>query len=155
MQFFVPGIPKPGGSKKTFLNKYTGKINVTDACNTNKEWRQSVIGAILENRPDKKFSGAVMLSITFFMPRPKSDYKSGDPEKGLKPNAPVYHTKRPDCTKLIRSTEDAITDSGCVWYDDSQVAIQTGIKQYADKGTGALITIKDWSNHEKTFPRYS
>lgn len=26
-QFWVPGVPKPGGSKKGFVNRHTGRVN--------------------------------------------------------------------------------------------------------------------------------
>ena len=48
--FFVEGIPRPGGSKKAFAIKkngrYTGKTIVTDAGKHTKKWREIITHAI-------------------------------------------------------------------------------------------------------------
>ena len=32
ISFWVPGIPKPAGSKRGFVNRKTGGVIITDAC---------------------------------------------------------------------------------------------------------------------------
>ena len=129
VKFFVPGIPAPGGSKTIFFNKMTGKPIVAPACKRTKDWSSHVRFAALEaveGRPP--YNGPVRLGIDFVMPRPKSHFRTGKHAGELKPDAPQWHTKAPDTTKLIRSTEDAL--KGICWRDDSQVCWQIAVKFY-------------------------
>jgi len=128
VEFFVPGIPKPGGSKKAFAIKgKNGKLRtvVTDDCKTSKDWRSAVVEACM-----KVFNGPptlqpLRLRINFYMAYRKGDFnKKGE----LKQNAPKWHDKRPDCAKLIRAFEDALT--GILWRDDSQVVSIHATKEF-------------------------
>lgn len=69
--------------------------------------------------------GAVTLDITFTLPRPQSA------KRGAVPN------KAPDLSKLIRSTEDALTQMA-VWEDDSRVVSIIAAKRYPNEGEDAL-----------------
>jgi len=141
INFFVSGIPKPGGSKKAFpIRGKDGKmhVSVTDASN-NKDWRQSVKAACL-----RIFDGAptihpLELKICFIMPYRKGDYGSGKHKNSLKPSAPHWHTSKPDLTKLLRSTEDALT--GVLWMDDSQI-VQTTLSKIYGFQPGASIKVR-------------
>jgi Holliday junction resolvase RusA-like endonuclease len=73
------------------------------------------------------------------MPRIGSHYGSGKNAEKLKPTAPKFHTVKPDATKLLRSTEDALT--GILWRDDAQIARQTVEKSYGERA-GAWITVE-------------
>ncbi len=130
---FVPGIPAPGGSKRAFaFRRRDGSIgaNVVDAAKRNKPWRAAVALAA-----SKAFSqpldGAVMVSATFCMPRPKGHYRSGKNAHRLRGSAPLFAEKRPDATKLWRAVEDALT--GIAWKDDAQVVHQIIDKRYSEK----------------------
>lgn len=141
VKYFVPGIPKPGGSKKAFYNKATGRAMIVDACKGNKSWREAVKYATLEAYRGPQITGPCELSIAFHMPRPKGHYGTGKNASVLKPSAPHWHTKKPDRTKLLRSTEDAIKDSGIVT-DDTIFCDGVIKKIYSDTGRcGAEITI--------------
>jgi crossover junction endodeoxyribonuclease RusA len=70
------------------------------------------------------------------MPRPKGHYGSGKNELTVKNSAPKYPDKKPDCTKLLRALEDALT--GILWIDDSQVVRQVVGKSYADTGDAKI-----------------
>lgn len=133
--FTVSGVPKPGGSKRGFIfkRKGTGKLGVSlvDASGQpGKDWRGDVKH---EARDAARVYGwevphsdqPLMLTLTLWMPRPKSHYRKGGQ---LKPTAPEWHTGRPDATKLLRSIEDALT--GILWNDDGQVVTQTVQKKY-------------------------
>jgi len=139
----VPGIPKPGGSKKAFV--IGGKARITDAGGeSTKIWRQDV-----RNEGQKVMKGIgliaepIAVEVSFYMPRPKAHYRTGKFAGQLKTTAPFKHTKKPDATKLWRSTEDALT--GIVWTDDSAIYRQTICKYYSSlrRGhfTGAIIKI--------------
>jgi Holliday junction resolvase RusA-like endonuclease len=140
LTFFVPGVPAPGGSKKTFIPKGGSRPVVVDAGGKrNKDWRATVVkfayDATIDYREYRMFEGPILVSLKFIMPRPKAHYG----KKGLKITAPLYHTSRPDVIKLARSTEDAMT--GIVWRDDAQIAVEHLEKVYGET-TGAEITIR-------------
>lgn len=134
VRFFVPGIPQPGGSKRAFYIPKLKRSVITEANPRSKDWRVAVAWAARE-AIGAPISGPLEVHFTFMMQRLKGHYG----KKGLKTSAPKYHTVKPDTTKLIRSTEDAM--KGIAWADDSQVARQFGEKVYADRA-GCLITIR-------------
>ena len=113
--FFVPGLPQPGGSKRAFYIKKLGRAVITDANAKAKPWKATVAAYAREQYAGQPLDGPLKVTMIFTMPRPK--YHFG--KHGRKANAPIYHTVKPDSTKLLRSTEDALT--GILWRDDSQV----------------------------------
>ena len=126
IEFFVHGIPAPGGSKTAFRHAKTGRIIVMDACKRNKPWRDTVASFAIEHAPDELLSCPLSLDVTFIMPRPKYHYRTGKYSGMLKDSAPHWHTVKPDATKLLRALEDALT--GIMWTDDSII-----VKQYVNK----------------------
>ena len=124
--FWVEGIPKPGGSKTVFPCKgKKGKYVVVDACKGNKKWRESVAAQVRKSYHGEPLTTPLCVDFYFYMPRPKCHYTA----KGkLKPNAPAYHTVKPDKGKLERSTTDALT--GILWKDDAQIVTGTTEKNY-------------------------
>lgn len=137
--FFVPGIPKPGGSKVPGFNRKTGKGFVRPACDKVKGWMQTVAYFAYNEYKGEILTGPIWLSMTFVMPRPKNHYGMGGNAGILKATAPYWHTSMPDRTKLLRSTEDAL--KGIVWKDDSQVCDGPIQKIYGEK-PGVVITIQ-------------
>jgi Holliday junction resolvase RusA-like endonuclease len=134
-RIWVPGIPQPGGSKKGFVvpvKEKPGKYQavITEDNRKSKPWRQSVA----KERIDSPVMGPIAVRFIFQMPRPKSHFG----KYGLLPSAPTRPTVKPDVTKLIRSTEDAL--KGIAWIDDSQIVFQFGEKVYSEK-PGAWILI--------------
>jgi Holliday junction resolvase RusA-like endonuclease len=131
ISFFVPGIPQPGGSKKAFFNKKTGRAIVVEDAKHNKEWRAVVAYAagLIADR-EYLFNEPLRLRMDFVFPRPKGHYGSGKNAGVLKPSAPPFPAVRPDATKVLRSTEDAL--KGILWRDDCQIVTQTVTKRYGD-----------------------
>ena len=157
----VYGTPAPGGSKTVF-----GK-NYTDACKGNRPWRAEVVKAVAamfnfawavippKGKMHIAFAGgkpdpwpifpkgvAVECSIVFWMPRPKYHFAK---DGLIKPKyLRVYHVKTPDVDKLVRSTKDALTDSG-IWRDDSQDIGGNKVKYFhpPDRAPGATIRIAE------------
>jgi Holliday junction resolvase RusA-like endonuclease len=117
-----------GGSKAAREHRKTWRSDVVDAART-------AIGQQYQWQP---FAGPVHLDLSLFVPRPKST-----PRQRRDGTVPKPIT-RPDATKLLRSTEDALTVAG-VWGDDSQVTRLTVTKTYADADhlPGALIFISE------------
>ena len=81
-------------------------------------------------RPDWQIlEGGVRLFLAFYLPRPKS--------LGKKITA---HLKAPDCSKLVRSTEDAL--SGILFRDDSQVIELVAAKYYTGVTDSPHVNVK-------------
>jgi Holliday junction resolvase RusA-like endonuclease len=103
-----------------------------------KPWRYLVQQAAVATQ-HPTITGPVSLSIIFLFPRPKAHYsKNGS----LKPSAPSFHSVKPDGSKCLRSTEDALVDAG-ILQDDARIAISSHTKRYITPGEhpGAIITI--------------
>ena len=126
--FYVNGIPAPQGSKK-----HVGKGVMVEVSKKLKPWRKAVTAAAIQANVDKiQFTGPTKIRVIFHMPRPKC--RKHD----------VWHIIPPDPDKLLRSTFDALTDSGII-IDDSILCAPSAEKRYetSDHGPGALIRI--WS----------
>lgn len=148
VQFFVPGIPKPGGSKRgiPFQRKGGGLgVRVIDSGGqSTKDWRACVALAAHEAMGERPVhNGPCCVEVEFVMPRPRFHFnKRGEL---LDRFADVRHMKKPDATKLWRSTEDALT--GIVYEKDEFIDWQQVSKRYADEGkpSGAWIKVmRDW-----------
>lgn len=145
LEFFVPGVPAPGGSKRGFYNKKLGRVLMVPASEKTKPWMAQVSAFAMEAR--QKQAKAVLIGlpillwIEFTLPRPQAHFRTGQHQGELKPTAPRFSTSKPDLTKLVRSTEDACT--GIIYQNDSQVAIQNVTKRYCDPGEmpGACIKL--------------
>jgi crossover junction endodeoxyribonuclease RusA len=72
-------------------------------------------------------TGPVTCRMIFTLARP-----DGDPKTKI-----TYPDSPPDLSKLIRSTEDALTKSG-IWEDDARVIDTVGGKRYPNEGPDAL-----------------
>jgi len=137
----VHGTPAPQGSKRAFAHKATGKIVVMEQmADKVKSWRQAVIDAADSARAGdlpafKAIDGPVMLTVTFWLPRPAGHYGTGRNAGQVRNSAPRFPwgNKRNDLDKLLRSTMDALTAAGC-WTDDSQVICCSAAKYYAPAG---------------------
>lgn len=143
LSFRVAGHPRPGGSKRGFIIPGQNRVAMVKAGGQNEiNWRQGVKHAAIEAMNGRDpFLGPLEIEYTFFMLRPKAHSYTGKRRNGeLRDNAPKYHITTPDLTKLIRSTEDAMT--AIVFRDDSQVAVVHASKLYSDDGKlGVKITI--------------
>lgn len=136
---FVPGIPRPAGSKRAFAFMAKGKLRATvqDASGDNgKAWRASIVGVVAEHWAEAPLDRPLEMRLGFFLPRPKGHYG----KRGLLPRAPVYHTGKPDTLKLARAVEDALT--GVVYRDDSLIVDQSAGKRYGDR-PGVRIILKE------------
>jgi Holliday junction resolvase RusA-like endonuclease len=139
IEFFVAGKPAPGGSKKGFVNPRTGRVVIQDDCDRNGPWMARVAYFARRAYQGEPLEGPVQLHLRFSFLRPKSHYRTGKHSAELRPDAPIFHTSKPDTTKLTRAAEDAL--KGITWKDDSQVAYQTAEKRYGIT-EGVKITIR-------------
>jgi Holliday junction resolvase RusA-like endonuclease len=129
IRLWIPGIPAPGGSKKVFVNRHTGRVAVMDAGKNNKPWR-SLVATIGADNISTPIAGPLAVTFHFVMPRPRSHYGTGRNAGTLKRSAPDWHISPPDATKLVRAAEDALT--GIAWNDDRQIVHQTATKRYGE-----------------------
>lgn len=148
--FFVPGIAKPAGSKRAFVpinkrtgqpfrSKTTGRVVVSvvdDSGAKGKDWRGDVKAIASREYQGEPVACPVVLEILFVMPRPKAHFRKNG-NGPLRPDAPTWHTNKPDATKLLRSVEDGLT--GIVWVDDNAVMPRVE-KVYGDR-PGARIRV--------------
>jgi len=134
IEFFVEGIPKPAGSKRALMKN--DKIVVFDM-SKNRDWKRDV-QIIAKKRMNelgmKLFEGPLRMKLTFYMPIPKH----------LKNKDLLFHTKKPDLTKLIRCVEDAMT--GIVYVDDRYICEQICRKYYGNK-IGVEVEISKFDNY--------
>lgn len=138
INFFVPGIPKPGGSKTAFYNKKLGRAMVVDACKKNPQWKADIKVFAKQAYSGPILTGPIRLILEFAMPRPKGHYGSGKNADRLKDSAPPWHIIKPDVLKLARTVEDALT--GVIWGDDAQIVIEHLRKAYsAEPGVRVII----------------
>lgn len=120
IHFDVPGIPRPQGSKRGYVNKKTGGVILTESGGqAHKDWRAVVALAAVEAMAEMApFDGPLAARFTFKLPRPKSH--------GKKVTFPDH---RPDLDKLARSVLDALTH--VVFVDDGQIITLNLRKRWA------------------------
>jgi Holliday junction resolvase RusA-like endonuclease len=122
----VIGSPAPQGSKR-----HVGGGRMIESSRHVRPWREAVKSAAVEAMGEQtlRLDGPLALVVTFLLKRP------------LRPKA-TRPDRVPDVSKLVRATEDALTDA-CVWTDDARVVDLVARKVYAKPGEpcGALITI--------------
>lgn len=129
IEFVVMGVPGPQGSKR-----HVGNGRMIESSKKVKPWREAVKWAAIRAKADYEertgdwleFRGPVRLTVVFTLPAPKSLPKT-------KASVPA---KKPDLSKLVRSTEDAITDS-FLWKDDALVVSMVVDKTYPSHVIGS------------------
>ena len=125
LDFTVYGVALPKGNMRAIQIKGMKFPIVTESNKSVKSWSQLVAqgaSAAMQAQPDATrgvLVDGVRLTVAFYLPRPKSIAKKGV----------VTHIKKPDCTKLVRAVEDALTK--VVYTDDSQVVEIIASKHYA------------------------
>lgn len=144
----VYGTPAPQGSKRAFAVRGkggvpTGRVAVIESSHDRvKSWRQAVIDEARGLGLAAPLDGPLHCRMVFYFKRPKAHYRTGRNADLLRESAPEYHTGTPDLSKIIRATEDALTDAG-IWADDRFVVSLQARKSWAwgELRPGALITI--------------
>lgn len=123
LEFWVPGIPVPQGSKSIFRGR------LVDANKALKGWRRTVTQAATTALAGRNgFDDSVSVLLDFYMPRGKT-------VKRPRPST------RPDLDKMIRAIGDSLTDAH-VWTDDGLVVTVHAAKYYADGLPGVNVKVK-------------
>lgn len=126
----VYGSPAPQGSKSFKGLAKNGKAILAESSKKVRPWRQDVKMAAEQVRVElglQVLDEPLLVRMTFTLPKPASAPK----------RRRVYPSKLPDLSKLVRSTEDALTDAG-IWRDDARVIECTAAKRYPGEGQLAL-----------------
>jgi Holliday junction resolvase RusA-like endonuclease len=110
LEFKVYGAPAPQGSKK-FVGMAGGRGLMVESSKKVKPWRQDVKAAAIAARNGAPpLDGPLAVRMVFTMPKPSSA-----PKKRR-----TWAMRKPDLSKLARSTEDALVDAGLI-ADDSRI----------------------------------
>lgn len=137
--FTVYGLPAPQGSKR-----HVGNGVMIESSKKVKPWRQDVKQAALDaitGLPDwTPLDGPLIASMIFTFARPKGHYRTGRNAHLLRDTAPARPAVTPDLSKILRSTEDALT--GVIWADDARVVGYSGLgKFYAGTTAADVLTM--------------
>jgi Holliday junction resolvase RusA-like endonuclease len=145
--FEVDGVPKGQPRPRAFgMKRKDGgvAIRVYDP-GTAEAWKSAIAVAFrkkfdgLDPKPTLPIVGDVSLRMRFMFQRPKSHYRTGQHSAELRPDAPDWHTSKPDLDNLVKAVMDALTNIG-IWRDDSQVAFMEAAKWWSSLG-GAAISV--------------
>jgi Holliday junction resolvase RusA-like endonuclease len=120
MTITVFGTPAPQGSKRFVGHAKSGRGIMIESSAAVKPWREAVKWAALQKLHEEnrlRINGPVRVRMVFTLPRPKSAKMGALP------------SKKPDLSKLVRATEDALTDAG-MWEDDARVVVLEAQKLY-------------------------
>jgi len=126
----VYGSPAPQGSKSFKGLAKSGRAILAESSKKVRPWRQDVKLAAEQVRAALALpvlDVPLRVRMTFTLPKPLSAPK----------RRRVYPSKLPDLSKLVRSTEDALTDAG-IWRDDARVIECIAAKRYPGEGADAL-----------------
>lgn len=147
------GLPAPQGSKK--VRAYIrGRAVLGESSDRVAPWRENIIWQSRKQYKGEPLEGPLQISITFWLPRPKSHYKTinGEVSNIIKPGKPTHTiaSTQGDVDKLIRSTFDGLAakTGGCIAQDDSQfVRLKDIEKCYVteDEMSGALIQVSKYT----------
>jgi Holliday junction resolvase RusA-like endonuclease len=88
----------------------------------------------------KMLTGPLRLEMRAFFARPKSHFFTGKRSNVLRPNAPRWHTIKPDADNIFKCS-DALTRCG-VWKDDCQISEGLMTKEYTSDEPRTEIKIE-------------
>jgi crossover junction endodeoxyribonuclease RusA len=134
IEFFVPGIPRPQGSKRSL-----GRGVMVESSKYVADWRQDVKQAAWTYRLQMEpLTVPLSVRLDFNLPRPKYHYGS---DGAVKPRYDLARpSSKPDVDKLTRAVLDAITSSG-LWRDDSLVVDLRASKWFSANDVGVQVLI--------------
>ncbi len=123
----VIGLPAPQGSKRLIGHTKAGRGILVESSAKVKPWREAVKYAAWDATRER-LAGPVDVEMIFTLPKPRSAPKTRR----------TWPDRKPDLSKLVRSTEDALTDAG-VWEDDARVVRCVAAKVFPREHPDALV----------------
>ena len=142
LKFFAIGIPKAQPRAKSCR---FGKFSrVYNPAGKHDDWKMIVRCEAQKAFTGPAWAGPLRVDLTFYFPRPKGHFRSNGE---LKPNAPKWHTSKPDRDNSDKAILDTLTNLG-IWGDDKQVADGRIRKFYTYAGgpCGCEIVIQEAIN---------
>ncbi len=130
IEIVIHGLPAPQGSKAFKGMSNAGHAILVESSKKVKPWREAVkhaATAAMGGSVGRGIKGAVVVEMIFTLPKPKSAPKTRR----------TVPDRKPDLSKLVRSTEDALTDVGA-FEDDARIIRCAASKVYPNEGPGAL-----------------
>lgn len=137
LTFTAIGIPH--GQPRAKASSFGGFTRVYNPKGKHDDWKLIVRAAAQERWDGQPFTGPLCVNLTFYFPRPKSHYRSNGE---LKPNAPRWHTQKPDRDNSDKLILDTLTNLG-VWLDDKQVCDGRIRKFYMSAFHGVEVEVKE------------
>lgn len=124
--FFVPGLPVAQPRIKATLRNERVFIYTPHSADA---WKVTVATTAMQawGLADP-WDGPVWVGVNFYLPRPKSHFRSGKYAHMLKPSAPWAPVVKPDGDNLEKAIWDAL--SGVAFHDDKQICGWGGEKAY-------------------------
>lgn len=144
IEFVVTGLPAPQGSKRFVGTSKTGRGIMVESSAKVRPWRMDVKAAAEAARgAGPVLDGPLVCSMVFTLPKPASAPKKRQ----------TWPDRKPDLSKLVRSTEDAISDAG-LWADDARVVEFARVaKVYPGEDADALpvpgVRVRIWARVER------
>jgi crossover junction endodeoxyribonuclease RusA len=107
----VYGSPAPAGSKRFVGTSKAGRGIMVESSSKVKPWRQDVRAEALKVRAGAPpLDGPLAVRMVFTVPKPASAPK----------RRRTFPMRKPDVSKLVRSTEDALVEAGLI-VDDARI----------------------------------
>jgi Holliday junction resolvase RusA-like endonuclease len=125
----VYGVPVPQGRPRARAFRLPNggvRASVYERAE-DKDWKRTVLAQVLPHRPPAPVDGPLVMTVTFYLPRPKS-----------LPKRVEYPVTKPDLSNCLKAIEDAL--NGIVFVDDSRLVEIRMAKRY-DPAPGAEIRI--------------
>lgn len=141
VEFFVPGLPRPQGSKRAFVLPGTSRTVMVESSKGLKPWRADVTHHALEARSAAGLGplvGPVEVLAIFALPRPRSHLRAAG---GLASRAPSRPCTKPDLDKLERAIGDAL--KGVLLADDSLIVAVEKHKVYTRDTPGVFVRVRE------------
>lgn len=136
----VRGVPGPQGSKT-----HKGNGVMVESSAAVKPWRQAVtwqaVAAKNKRRGFRLLEGPILAEMVFTLARPRGHFGTGRNAGQLRPSAPLRPDVKPDLSKLIRSTEDAL--SQVVYRDDALIVEYVRLGKWYASAHGAVPGVLD------------
>lgn len=136
IRFTVYGQPRPQSRPRFYR-----RGNFVGTYDKDKDDKKNFAQVSSEYSPHKPFEGAVIVTIDFYLKRPKGHYGTGRNKDRLKPSAPTKHIKKPDIDNFGKLVIDALT--GLFYVDDSQIIELNISKQYDNLDPRTEIKIEE------------
>lgn len=144
IELTILGHPAPQGSKAykgMVESKKTGRQipRLVEVSKRLKPWRKAVMEQAIEQKPEGwvPLDGPLIMTCTFYMPRPSTYPKT----------IMRWPAVMPDGSKLLRSTEDSLTQAG-IWIDDARVVEHHIYQEYAIPAELGLLRARFPGNWE-------